>query len=260
MSERWTLLARVFLGCVSLAAPFAQPAKALRIAAAADLQPVLPPLITEFQNQTGIKVEASYASSATLAAQILNGGPFDLFLSADLSFPRKVIEAGLADSAQPVPYARGTLVLWARKDAPIRQLVPRLTIDTLRNPALGKVAVANAAHAPYGRAALAAIGSLGLRRALKSRLVVAENIAQTAQFVESGNADVGFISLTSAVTPRLSAVGSYVALPRNSYPPILQGAVVMKNSDSREQAHRFLDFLGSAAIRKQLARRGLNAP
>src|SRR5271168_3406665 len=156
----------------------------LRIAAAADLQPVLPALIDQFEKQTHKKVEASYASSATLATQILNGGPFGLFLSADLSFPQKVVAAGLADSPEPILYARGTLVLWARNESPVQPL----SIDSLRSPALRTVAVANAEHAPYGRAAKAALEKMGLTEALKGKLVVAENIAQAAQYADSGNA------------------------------------------------------------------------
>src|SRR5271170_2071820 len=140
----------------------AQENGTLKIAAAADLQPVLPVLIEQFEQQTHERVEASYASSATLATQILNGGPFGLFLSADLSFPRKVAAAGLADSAEPIPYARGTLVLWARNDSPVQPI----SLDSLRSPALRTVAVANAEHAPYGRAAKAAIQKLGLEEAL----------------------------------------------------------------------------------------------
>ena len=235
---------------------FAQGNSTLKIAAAADLQPVLPELIAEFQKQTNQKAEASYASSATLATQIVNGGPFDLFLAADLSFPQKVIAAGLADSAEPIPYARGTLVLWARNDSPMQPL----SIDSLRSPALRTVAVANAEHAPYGRAAKAALEKLGLADALKDKLVVAENIAQTAQYADSGNADAGLISLTSALTPRLSADGKYVVMPENSYPPLLQGAVVIKQATGADEAHQFLVFLLSPPIRKQLAERGLKAP
>jgi molybdate transport system substrate-binding protein len=228
----------------------------LKIAAAADLQPVLPALIEEFEQQSHQKVEASYASSATLATQILNGGPFALFLSADLSFPQKVASAGLADSAEPISYARGTLVLWARNDSPVQPL----SIDSLRSPALRTIAVANAEHAPYGRAAKAAIEKLGLADALQGKLVVAENIAQTAQYADSGNADAGLISLTSALTPRLSTDGKYVVMPDSSYPPLLQGAVVIKQAPGTEQAHQFLAFLLSPPIRKQLAERGLKAP
>jgi molybdate transport system substrate-binding protein len=234
----------------------AQESGTLKIAAAADLQPVLPTLIDQFEKQTHKKVEASYASSATLATQIINGGPFGLFLAADLSFPQKVIAAGLGDSAEPVPYARGTLVLWARNNSPLQPL----SIDSLRNPSLKTVAVANPDHAPYGRAAKAAIEKLGLADTLQSKLVVAENIAQTAQYADSGNAEVGFLSLTSALTPRLMADGKYVALPEDSYPPLLQGAVVIKNGPAAEEAHQFLDFLLSPPIRKQLAERGLKAP
>jgi molybdate transport system substrate-binding protein len=235
---------------------FAQQDTTLRIAAAADLQPVLPALIEQFHMQTNKKVEASYASSATLASQILNGGPFSLFLSADLSFPQKVVAAGLADSSEPVPYARGTLVLWARNDSPVQPL----SIDSLRSPSLRTVAVANAEHAPYGRAAQAALKKLGLIEALKGKLVVAENIAQAAQYADSGNADVGFISLTSALTPRLSSTGKYIEIPQDDYPPILQGAVVLKNGADAAEAHQFLSFLLSPPIRKQLAERGLKAP
>jgi molybdate transport system substrate-binding protein len=240
----------------ALQSAFAQKDGTLRIAAAADLQPVLPALIDQFARQTNQKVEASYASSATLATQILNGGPFSLFLSADLSFPQKVIAAGLADSAAPVPYARGTLVLWARNDSPAQPL----TLDSLRSPSLRTVAVANAEHAPYGRAAKGAIEKLGLTEALKDKLVVAENIAQTAQYADSSNADVGLISLTSALTPRLSSSGKYVEIPTEDYPPILQGAVVLKQGADAQEAHQFLDFLLSPPIRKQLAERGLRAP
>jgi len=250
---------RAFLILLILAAVqsvLAQENGTLRIAAAADLQPVLPALIDQFEKQTNKKVEASYASSATLATQILNGGPFSLFLSADLSFPQKVVAAGLGDSAEPVPYARGTLVLWARNDSPVQPL----SIDSLRSPSLRTVAVANAEHAPYGRAAKAALEKLGLTDALKGKLVVAENIAQAAQYADSGNADVGFISLTSALTPRLSRSGKYVEVPQDDYPPILQGAVVLKHGADAAEAHQFLDFLLSPPIRKQLAERGLRAP
>jgi molybdate transport system substrate-binding protein len=234
----------------------AQQNTTLRIAAAADLQPVLPPIIEQFEKQTHQKVDASYASSATLATQILNGGPFGLFLAADLSFPQKVIAAGLADSAEPVPYARGTLVLWARNDSAVQPL----SLDSLRNPSLKTVAVANAEHAPYGRAARAAIEKLGLADTLKAKLVVAENIAQTAQYADSGNAQAGLISLTSALTLRLRADGKYIVLPADAYPPIMQGAVVIKQGSSARQAHQFLNFLLSPPIRKQLSEQGLKAP
>jgi molybdate transport system substrate-binding protein len=235
-----------------LFAPLAA-AQTLRLAAAADLQPVLPPILNEFEAKTHLHVDASYQSSATLATQIENGAPFDLFMAADLSFPQHVIAAGLADSDQPIPYARGTLVLWTRNDSPFT----KLSVDTLRDPALKTLAIANAQHAPYGRAAEASLRSLGLYDQLKPKFVVAENIAQTAQYVDSGNAQLGLISLTSALSDRLRANGHYITMPGDSYPPILQGAVILKNSSNRNAAHQLLDFLLSPPVQKELAARGL---
>lgn len=225
----------------------------LRIAAAADLEPVLPAILAEFQSQTGVHAEASYQSSATLATQIMNGAPFDVFLAADLGFPQRVIAAGLAEETEPIVYARGTLVLWARRDGRFHQL----SIDSLKDPALMSVAMANPEHAPYGRAAKAALQHLGLYEGLKSKLVIAENIAQTAQYVESGNAELGLISLTSALSPRLRASGEYVPVPQDAYPAILQGVVIVKHPSGTQQAHRFLDFLASAPIQHQLEAGGL---
>jgi molybdate transport system substrate-binding protein len=228
----------------------------LRIAAAADLQPVLPPLLGKFESQTGIHAEASYQSSATLATQIINGAPFDVFLAADLSFPQRVIAAGLSEETEPIAYARGTLVLWTRNDSRFQSI----SMDSLKDPALKSVAIANPEHAPYGRAAQAALMHLGLYDSLKPKLVIAENIAQAAQFVESGNAELGLISLTSALTPRLRSSGHYVSVPQDAYPPIVQGVVIVKRSSGTEAAHRFLDFLASAPVQQDLQAAGLASP
>src|ERR1700744_2399177 len=121
----------------ALVAPPQHPTpQTLHLAAAADLQPVLPPILDDFEHQTGIHVLASYQSSATLATQIINGAPFDLFLAADLSFPQRVITAGLAEQTQPIVYAQGTLVLWTRNDSPFRNL----SLDALRDPTLKSIA------------------------------------------------------------------------------------------------------------------------
>ena len=244
----------LILLAVAAFAIFAPAQETLRIAAAADLQPLLPGILSEFTAQTGIHAEASYKSSAVLATQIINGAPFDVFMAADLSFPQRVIAAGLAEETQPIVYAQGTLVLWTRNETPFHDL----SMNTLRDPALKTVAVANAEHAPYGRAAQAALQHLGLYDTLKSRLVIAENIAQTAQYVDSGNAELGFISLTSAMTPRLKASGHYVLVPRDAYPPLQQGAIIVKRAGAGSAAaHRFLEFLASAAVVRQLEAGGL---
>jgi molybdate transport system substrate-binding protein len=241
-----------------LALPFsyAQQTQApgtLRIAAAADLQPLLPPLLTQFQQQTGIHAEASYQSSATLATQILSGAPFDLFLAADLSFPQRVIDGGRAEESKPIPYARGTLVLWTRNDSGLRVL----SLEALRDPAIKTIAIANPDHAPYGRAAQAAMQHSGFYEAIHPKLVVAENIAQAAQYVDSGNAQVGFLSLSSALTPRLQASGHFIRVPADDFPPIVQGAIIVRSSPGDAAAHRFLDFLTQPAVRQSLAAQGL---
>jgi len=225
----------------------------LRVAAAADLEPVLPPIFAQFQRQTGIRAQATYKASAVLTTQILNGAPFDLFLSADLGYPKRLVAAGAADSATPITYAEGTLVLWTRNDSHL----PPPSIALLHNPALKTLAIASPRQAPYGRAAVAALKSLKLYSALKSRIVTAQNIGQAAQFVDSGNAQAGLISFTSALTPTLSSIGSYYVIPRSLYPPIKQGAIVVKNSRQRTAAHKLLDFLLSPPIQSEMAKRGL---
>jgi len=229
--------------------------QSLQVAAAADLTPVLPPLLAQFKAQTGIDAKVSFASSAALATQIENGGPFDLFLSADMGFAQKVADAGLATTVKPVAYAQGTLVLWERKDGPIHPI----SIEALTTPAVQSVAIANPEHAPYGRAAMASLTSLHLADKVEPKLRTAENIAQAAQFVESGNAQLGLISLTSARTSRMESEGSYIEMPAASYPAILQGAVVLKKGDARD-AQRLLDFLLSKPVEDALAERGLKAP
>lgn len=230
------------------------PKHEIHIFAAADLQPVLPPLAEQFERQTGIKVAVSYGSSATLATQIVNGAPADLFLAADYSFPEKIVAANMADTPEPVAYARGALVLWARKGSPFQPL----TQNTLRDGKFLSLALANPDHAPYGRAAVAALTWMKLYERLKSRIVEAENIAQTAQFVESGNAQLGLISLTSASTPQMQAQGSFVRIPAQTYPEIRQCAVVMLKSRNRTDAHHFLDWLLSPAIQQTLPKYGLD--
>jgi molybdate transport system substrate-binding protein len=233
----------------------AQPqAREVHVLAAADMQPVMPALADAFEHATGIKLVVSYGSSATLATQILNGDPADLFLAADYSFPEKVIAGGLADTPAPIAYARGTLVLWARKDSPFQPL----TQNTLRDGKFTSLAIANPEHAPYGRAAVSALTWIKLYDTLKPKIVQAENIAQTAQFVESGNAQLGLISLTSASTEHMKEVGSFIRIDKDSYPEIRQCAVVMKKSDHRADAHAFLDWLRSSAVQRNLPKYGLD--
>jgi molybdate transport system substrate-binding protein len=228
-------------------------AKELRVAAASDLQPVMPVLAAEYEKATGIKLLVSYGASATLTQQILNGAPMDVFLAADFSFPQQIVSAGLADAKAPTPYARGTLVLWARKDSPLQPI----TFDSLTDKRVTSIAIADQTHAPYGRAAVSALTSMKLYDTLKPHLVVGENISQAAQFVESGNAQLGLISLTTASTEHFRQAGTYVLVPTAAYPPILQCAVVMAKSDRKDAANAFLKWMLSPAIQGELKGFGL---
>jgi molybdate transport system substrate-binding protein len=233
----------------------------LHVAAAADLQPVLPPILKEFERATGVHAEGTYQASATLTAQIQNGAPFDVFLSADLSYPQKLIDAGLGaglaeglgNKSAPMIYARGTLVLWERKDSGL----PAPSLGLLKDGWLKRLAIANPDRAPYGRAAVAALTSLKIYDELKPRLVTGDNIAQAAQFVDSGNADAGLISLTGAMTAQMTADGRYFVMPRELYPPIEQGMVIVAKTAQRAAAQKLLEFLLTRPVQAELAKSGL---
>jgi molybdate transport system substrate-binding protein len=229
--------------------------KELHVAAAADLQPVMPVLKEAYEKATGVKLVVSFGSSSMLAEQIINGAPMDLFLGADFTYPEKVVAAGLADAKAPTQYAKGALVLWARKDSPLQPI----SMESLTDPRVQSIAIANELHAPYGRAAAAALRKLNIYDKVSPHLVVAENIAQTAQFVESGNAQLGLISLTTASSQHFQDVGTFVRVPTNLYPEILQYAVVMARSERKAEAHAFLDWMLTPAVQANLAKLGLGA-
>jgi molybdate transport system substrate-binding protein len=178
----------------------------------------------------------------------------DIFLAADFVFPEKIVAAGLSDMKEPVGYAKGALVLWARKDSPLQPL----SVDRLTDPRVKRVAIANELHAPYGRAAVAALKNLKIYNEVAPHLVVAENIAQAAQFVESGNAQLGLISLTAADSEHFKEIGTFVRVP-NVYPEMRQCAVVMAKSKQRAEAHAFLDWLLTPAVQGNLSKLGLAA-
>ena len=247
-------LSLIFYGFLHGSPVLAQQ-KELRIAAAADLQPVMPALQEAYQKATGIKLVVSFGSSSMLAEQIVNGAPMDLFLGADFTYPEKVIAAGLADGKTPTRYAKGALVLWARKDSPLQPI----SMETLTDPRVQSIAIANELHAPYGRAAAAALRKLNLYDKVSPHLVVAENIAQAAQFAESGNAQLGLISLTAASSQHFQDVGTFVRVPTNLYPEILQYAVVMAKSERKAEAHAFLDWLLTSSVQENLGKHGLGA-
>jgi molybdate transport system substrate-binding protein len=237
--------------------PSSTPAQSLRIAAAADLQYVLPDLAAQYEKQTGAKLAITYGSSGSFFAQIQNGAPFDLFLSADLDYPKKLVVAGFADADSLIAYAQGHLVIWLPPDSPLD--LKTAGLRTLLDPRIQKIAIANPEHAPYGRAAIVAIQDAGLYGQLKSKLVFGENVSQAAQFVQSGSAQAGLIALALALSPAMKSGKSY-ELSGRRFPAIGQAAVVLKSSPNRQAASAFLEFLKTPPARAILERYGYSAP
>jgi molybdate transport system substrate-binding protein len=242
-------------GCLSiLRGVHAASESEVLVAAASDLVFVFPELKESFESgNPGIKVRGTFGASGTLANQIRSGAPFDVFLSADMDLPRKVAESGHADAATLRPYAQGRLALWT---ASTNQPAPTSLADLLR-PGIAHVAIAQPATAPYGRAAKEALRQAGLLDSLTPRLVYGENIAQAAQFVESGAAEFGIVSASALRHPDRLRRGHQLVLPLDSHPPIIQGAVLTRRAEGRSEPRRFLEFLGSETARGILGRGGL---
>jgi molybdate transport system substrate-binding protein len=232
-------------------------AEEITIAAASDLNFAFREVAAEYENTTGDHVRLSLGSSGNFYAQIQNGAPFDLFFSADIAYPRKLEEAGLTVPGSLYPYAVGRIVLWAGKDS---RLDLSKGMDVLLEPTIKKIAIANPKHAPYGRAAVAAMEHAQVYDRVKDKLVFGENIAQAGQFVESGAADVGIIALSLALASPMQAVGRYWEIPADAHPRIEQGAVILMGGKNQEGAKAFLSFIQGVQGQAIMKRYGFLAP
>ncbi len=232
-------------------------AEEVTIAAASDLNFAFKELITEYEKTTGNHVKLSLGSSGNFYAQIQNGAPFDLYFSADIGYPKKLEEAGLTVPGSLYRYAVGRIVLWA---ATASRLDVSKGLDVLREPGVKKIAIANPKHAPYGRAAVAAMESSRVYESVKDKLILGENISQAAQFIESGACDIGIIALSLAMAPAMSGKGVYWDIPVDAYPSLEQGAVILKQSKNQEAARRFLEFLKSSQGQDIMRRYGFTLP
>ena len=229
----------------------------LIIAAAADLQPVMKEITARFEKQTGTQVKLVFGSSGNFFAQLQNGAPFDLFLSADVEYPRKLEAAGLAEPGSLYEYATGKIVLWLPENSPVNL---DQGLAALADSRIRRVAIANPAHAPYGRSAEAALKKAGVWEKVSSKLVLGENISQTAQFASSGNADAAILALSLVRTPAMKNRGKYNVIPKELYPALRQGAVVIKKSAHKDVAARFVEFLKSPEARSLFTRYGFEEP
>jgi len=230
----------------------------LLVAAAADLNPALNDIAQHFQKKTGVKVKLSFGASGALTQQIQNGAPFDLFFSADMDYPRQLIAQGQADAASLYKYSLGKLVLWVPSTSPLD--VQHKGMEALLDASVKTIAIANPQHAPYGRAALAALKHAGLYDRLADRFVMGENVSQAAQFVESGNAQAGFIALAHALSPAIKNTGKFWIVPADYYPPLEQGVVIVTKSPRQKEAADFLEYLKTKEASDVLRTFGFTLP
>lgn len=239
----------------ALWAPATAWADKITIAAAADLKFAMDDVVTAFrQSNPGDEVDVVYGSSGKFFAQIQNAAPYDLFFSADIGYVRELAKAGQAAS-EVRPYAVGRLVLWsARLDA------RGMTLASLTDPAITRIAIANPRHAPYGQRAEEALRAAGVWAQVEPKLVYGENIAQTAQFVQTGNAQVGLIALALALSPELSARGGHALVPERLHQPLEQGFVITRRAAGNALARRFAEFSASPPARTVLSRYGFVLP
>lgn len=230
-------------------------AQAITVAAAADLQFAMQDVAARFQKEAGKTVKLIYGSSGNFFQQIQNGAPFDMFFSANLDYPKKLESAGMIVSGSYYQYARGKIVIWVPNES---KLDISSGLQGLTNSSVKKIAVANPQQAPYGQAAVAAMQKENIYDQVKDKLVLGENISQTASFVVSGSADVGIVALSLAVSPNMKGRGRYVEIPVGEYPPIEQACVILTSSKNKETAEKFLSFIETAEVADTLKRYGFD--
>jgi molybdate transport system substrate-binding protein len=253
------LTRRTLLVPMVMVLPMARATRAqeIRVAAAADLEFAMKDVAAQFEKQTGTKVDVTYGSSGNFFSQLQNGAPFDLFFSADIGYPRTLEAAGLAEPGTVYEYAIGRIAIWTPADAKVD--VVRLGWKTLLDARVQKIAIANPEHAPYGRAAVAALKKAGIYDQVKAKLVYGENISQAAQFVQSGNAQAGIVAMSLAVSPGMKE-GKRWEIAVDMHPSIEQAAILLKTSRNKTSARAFLEFVKSEGGRATLSKYGFTIP
>ncbi|MHB0925266.1 MAG: molybdate ABC transporter substrate-binding protein [Gallionellaceae bacterium] len=249
--------------CLFAAVQAAHAGEKITIAAAADLKFALDEIVVLFgKTHPADRVETIYGSSGKFQTQIRQGAPFDLYFSADIAYPRALKEDGLAAS-EVQPYAVGRIVLWgASRDA------GRMTLADLADPAIRKVAIANPKHAPYGKRAEEALKAAGVWEKVEAKLVYGENVAQAAQFVQTGNAQAGIVALSLALSPELAKQAcpepgrrcGYALISDKLHQPLEQGFIVTRRAANNPLAQAFARFMAGKEARAVMTRYGFVLP
>ena len=239
---------KLLAGLLCLLCAVSAYAAEIRVAAAADLLFAVREINADFERKSGHKVLLTLGSSGNFYAQIANGAPFEVFLSADVNYPRQLEERGFAVRGSTFVYGAGRIALWSSKVDVARGM------QCLLDGSVGKIAIANPVHAPYGRAAVAALQYAKLYDRVKGRLVMGENISQAAQFVQSGAAEVGIIALSLALSEPMMKSGRHWVIPADTYPRMEQGAVLLK--DAGPAARQYFESLRGEPAKKILQRYG----
>lgn len=241
--------------CLLVAGQAAHAAEKITIAAAADLRSAMDEIVVLFNKaHSGDRVETIYGSSGKFHTQIQQGAPYDLYFSADIGYPRTLKTEGFAAS-EVHPYAVGHIVLWS----PVRD-ASKMTLADLADPTLQKIAIANPRHAPYGKRAEEALKAAGVWGKVEAKLVYGENISQTAQFVQTGNAQIGIIALSLALNPELAKRGGYALIPDKLHQPLEQGFIITQRAAANPLAHAFARFMASKEARAILSHYGFTLP
>jgi molybdate transport system substrate-binding protein len=231
----------------------------VRVAAAADLKFAFDEMVDLFHvRHPNVKVQVTYGSSGNFYAQLSNRAPFDVFLSADVDYPHRLVREGLASVDDEFFYGVGRIVVWVPQSSSID--VEKLGMRSLLSPDVRKIAIANPRHAPYGRAAEAAMKSMGVYEQVKDRLVLGDTVLQAGQFVESGSANIGIISRSHALAPSLRGKGRFWEVPLDVYPRRVQGGVIMSWAQDHSAAVTLRDFVLSEEGRTILRRYGFETP
>ncbi|QGU32254.1 molybdate ABC transporter substrate-binding protein [Thermochromatium tepidum] len=248
-------LTKTLLLATTLLLSLSAHAEKISIAAAADLKFAMDEIVTAFKKTHPTdEITVIYGSSGKFHTQIQQGAPYDLYFSADIDFPRALVKEGLAAS-DVRPYAFGRIVLWStRLDA------TRMTLQSLTDPAITRIAIANPQHAPYGKRAEEALRSAKIWDQVEPKLVYGENIAHTAQFVQTGNAQVGIIALSLALNPELASQGGYWLIPDDLHEPLEQGFIITERAAGNALARSFADYMDSPEARRIMTHYGFVLP